>query len=119
MTNILDSFRLDNKIALVTGATGGLGAGIATALAQAGATVATHDRKPSAEQAAAMEQAGVKLAEFNADLSQKTGAQDLFTQVTEKYGRVDILVNVAGTIHRENAENVTLENWDLVLQINL
>src|SRR5579872_2975081 len=49
MNNILDSFRLDNKIALVTGSAGGMGAAIATALAEAGATVATHDRKPPTE----------------------------------------------------------------------
>jgi 2-dehydro-3-deoxy-D-gluconate 5-dehydrogenase len=114
---ILDLFRLDNKVALVTGSASGLGAAIAIALAQAGATVACHgNRRPATETAAAI---GDKAAAFRADLSSTTGAEDLFTQVKEKFGRVDILINNAGTILRAAAEEVALEDWQLVLQVNL
>src|SRR6185312_16683158 len=116
-SNILNLFRLDNKVALVTGSASGLGAAIATALAEAGASVACHgNRRPATETAAAI---GPKAAAFRADLSSTTGAEDLFNQVKEKFGRVDILVNNAGTIIRHAAEEFPLEDWQQVLQVNL
>src|ERR1700758_5414038 len=116
-TNILDSFRLDNKVALVTGSASGLGAAVAIALAQAGAQVASHGNRRAATETAAT--IGGNAAAFRADLSSTTGAEDLFSQVKEKFGRVDILVNNAGTILRAAAEEVTLADWQLVLQVNL
>src|SRR5437899_3159858 len=77
--NILDSFRLDNKVALVTGSASGLGAAIAIALAQAGATVACHGNRRAATETAAT--IGGDAAAFRADLSSTTGAEDLFIQV--------------------------------------
>ncbi|GGA54514.1 2-deoxy-D-gluconate 3-dehydrogenase [Edaphobacter acidisoli] len=115
--NVLDLFRLDNQVALVTGSASGLGAAIAAALAQAGAAVACHgNRRPATETAAAI---GSKAAAFRADLSSTNGAEDLFTQVTKKFGRIDILVNNAGTIIRHAAEEFPLEDWQQVLQVNL
>ncbi len=120
MQNILDLFRLDNKVALITGAASGLGAAIATALAQAGATVAVHgNRRPADETAAEITAAGSRALAFQADLSTTAGAETLFNQVKEKLGRVDILVNNAGTIHRNAAEDTLLEDWERVLQVNL
>ena len=117
MQTILDLFRLDNKVALVTGAASGLGAAIATALAQAGATVAVHgNRRAATETAAAI---GSKAAAFRADLSSTEGASELFGQVMDKFGRVDVLVNNAGTIIRHAAEEYPLEDWQTVLQVNL
>src|SRR5229473_5224116 len=115
--NILDSFRLDNKVALVTGSASGLGAAIAIALAQAGVTVACHGNRRAATETATT--IGGNAAAFRADLSSTTGAEDLFTQVKEKFGRVDILINNAGTILRAAAEEVTLADWQQVLQVNL
>jgi 2-deoxy-D-gluconate 3-dehydrogenase len=115
--NILDLFRLDGKVALITGAASGLGAAIATALAQAGAEVAVHgNRRPADETAAAI---GAKAAAFQADLSATNGAKTLFDAVYARFGRVDILINNAGTIHRDSAVNTTLESWEQVLQVNL
>jgi 2-deoxy-D-gluconate 3-dehydrogenase len=120
MQNILDLFRLDNKVALVTGAASGLGAAIATALSQAGAAVAVHgNRRPADETAAAITAAGGRAEAFQADLSSTTAAETLFTQVKQKLGRVDILINNAGTIHRNAAEDTLLEDWQQVLQVNL
>jgi 2-dehydro-3-deoxy-D-gluconate 5-dehydrogenase len=117
LANILDSFRLDNKIALVTGSASGLGAAIAVGLAQAGATVACHGNRRAATETAAT--IGGSAAAFRADLSSTSGAEDLFTQVKDKFGRVDILINNAGTILRAAAEDVTLTDWQQVLQVNL
>ncbi|MEO6817253.1 MAG: glucose 1-dehydrogenase [Edaphobacter sp.] len=118
--NALDLFRLDNKVALITGAASGLGAAIATALSQAGATVAVHgNRRPADDTAAAINAAGGRAEAFQADLSSTTGAETLFHQVRQKLGRVDILINNAGTIHRAAAEDTLLEDWQQVVQVNL
>jgi 2-deoxy-D-gluconate 3-dehydrogenase len=114
---VLDLFRLDGKIALVTGAASGLGAAIATALAQAGAEVAVHgNRRPADETAASI---GAKAAAFQADLSSTDGPNSLFDAVHARFGRIDILINNAGTIHRDAAADTSLESWQQVLQVNL
>jgi len=118
MSNILESFRLDNKIALVTGSAGGMGQAIAIALAQAGATIATHDIKPPANTVEIIEAAGSKAAAFSADLADTAAPEALFKQVLDTFGRVDILVNNAGIILREDAINVPLADWLKVIQIN-
>jgi 2-deoxy-D-gluconate 3-dehydrogenase len=115
--SVLELFRLDGRVALVTGASSGLGAAIATALAEAGAQVAVHrNRRPASETAASI---GGRAAVFQCDLSDSKGAERLFSEVVERFGRVDILVNNAGTIHRSAAADFSLEEWQRVLQVNL
>ncbi|MFT4115020.1 2-dehydro-3-deoxy-D-gluconate 5-dehydrogenase KduD [Silvibacterium sp.] len=118
MTTSRDSlFSLEGKVALVTGAAGGIGAAIAQALAQAGAQVAVHgNRRPADETALAI---GEAAAAFSADLSQSEGAEQLFHAVRARFGRVDLLINNAGMIHRAAAEEFALEDWNRVLQVNL
>jgi 2-dehydro-3-deoxy-D-gluconate 5-dehydrogenase len=116
-SNVLDTFRLDGKTALVTGSASGLGAAIAIALAQAGATVACHGNRRAATETA--EAIGANATAFRADLGSTTGPEDLFQQVHDTYGKVDILVNNAGTIHRDAAVDTSLESWQQVLQVNL
>ena len=98
---ILDRFKLDGKVALVTGASAGLGAAIAVALAEAGADVAAHgnSREPGAtcERVAA---AGRRSLALLGDLSDRDTPRKLFERALEEFGRVDILVNNAGTIRR-------------------
>ena len=116
-TSILDLFRLDGKVALITGAASGLGAAIATALADAGAVVAVHgNRRPADETAASI---GGRAAAFQADLSETTGPEALFSAVKSHFGHIDILINNAGTIHRDAAVDTTLDSWQQVLQVNL
>lgn len=120
MANILDSFRLNGKVALVTGAASGLGAAIAAAMAEAGASVACHgNRRPATETTASIEATGSQAAAFSADLSSTDGAKALMEQVLARFGRIDILVNNAGTIIRHQAEEFPLEDWQTVLQVNL
>jgi len=114
---VLDHFRLDNKVALVTGASAGIGASIALALAEAGATVACHGNSRPAEATAAS--IGGSAAAFQADLSSTKGAQQLFDQVAAKFGHIDILINNAGTIIRHEAVDYPFEDWQRVIQINL
>ncbi len=114
---VLDLFRLDGKVALVTGAASGLGAAIAVALAQAGAQVAVHGNQRASGKTA--EAIGGAAADFQADLSHTAGAESLFGRVLEHFGRVDILFNNAGITRRASAEETTLDDWQQVLQVNL
>ena len=119
---VMDLFRLDGRVALVTGAASGMGAAIAVALAEAGASVAVHgNRRPADETAAAIgEVAGTdRAAAFQGDLGSDTAADVLFANVKARFGRVDILINNAGMIYRSAAEELALADWQQVLQVNL
>ncbi|MFZ1086826.1 MAG: SDR family oxidoreductase [Terracidiphilus sp.] len=118
--SIADSFRLDGKTALVTGAAGGLGAAIAIALADAGAAVACHGNRRSAQETCSrIRVLGHRAESFTADLSLADGAETLFSAVAGAMGAPHILVNNAGTIHRDSAESYSTEAWMRVLQVNL
>ena len=116
---ILDDFSLKGKVAVVTGANTGLGQGMCVALAQAGAKVAGVARRSCEETAALIEKDGGVFFEVIADLSDTANASVILEKVLEKYGRADILVNNAGIILREDAMNVTEEDWNKVININL
>ncbi len=116
---ILNRFRLDGKIALVTGAATGLGAAIAEALAEAGAAVACHGNRRGADATVeSIRQAGGTAQAFTADLGTVDGAEKLFADASA-LGPIGILVNNAGMIHRSPAEEFGAEDWDRVLQVNL
>jgi len=118
--SILDLFRLDGKTALVTGAASGLGAAIALALAEAGAAVACHgNRRPAEETSNRIRSMGRESKSFSADLSAPDGATNLFNEVSATMGAPHILVNNAGTIYREPAEDYNFDAWMQVLQVNL
>lgn len=117
---ILDQFRLDRKLALVTGSASGLGAAIAVALAEAGASVACHgNRRPADETSTSIRAFGRESQSFAADLGKPDGARELYEAVSAAMGAPDILVNNAGTIYREPAEDYNSEAWMNVLQVNL
>jgi 2-deoxy-D-gluconate 3-dehydrogenase len=118
--SILERFRLDGKTALVTGAASGLGAAIAVALAEAGANVACHgNRRPAEETSARIRQLGRDSKSFAADLSDAGGAAKLFEEVSAAMGAPHILVNNAGTIYREPAEEYNMDAWMKVIEVNL
>lgn len=117
---ILDRFRLAGKLALVTGSATGLGAAIAVALAEAGASVACHgNRRPAEETSEKIRSQGHKSKSFAADLSRPEGADLLYQAVAHEMGSPDIVVNNAGTIYREPAEDHDLQAWMTVIQVNL
>jgi 2-deoxy-D-gluconate 3-dehydrogenase len=117
---ILDQFRLDGKVALVTGSASGLGAAIAVALAEAGASVACHgNRRPADETSERIRTMGRVSKSFAADLSKPYGADSLYEAVAAAMGAPEILVNNAGMIYREPAENYDTQAWMTVLQVNL
>lgn len=115
---ILDMFRLDGKVAVVTGANTGLGQGMCVALAQAGAKVAGVARRSCDETKRLIEENGGEFIEIIADLSSTEPVQRILDEAVEKYGKVDILVNNAGIIIREDAIDYTEEAWDKVIDVN-
>jgi 2-dehydro-3-deoxy-D-gluconate 5-dehydrogenase len=118
---ILDSFRLDGQVALVTGGGRGLGQGVALALAEAGADVALLGRADASETVARIEALGRRAHQVRRDLAQASPA-DLAADVaavTAALGGVDILVNNAGTIARAPAVDYQESDWEQVLRVNL
>jgi len=118
---ILDLFKLDGKIALVTGADKGLGQGLVLALAEAGADVVGLSRSDSGKTAEAVHVLGCQYHALSYDL-QTTNADALRNIVEEaasQFGRLDILVNNAGTIRRGPALEFSETDWDDVIQVNL
>jgi len=103
----------------VTGASAGLGAAIAIALAQVGANVVCHGNSRSPQPTCnQIERLGKKAVPVQADLSKVAGAEELFTKAFE-FAPIDILVNNAGTIRRAKAAEYSDEDWNAVLQVNL
>jgi 2-deoxy-D-gluconate 3-dehydrogenase len=118
----IPGFRLDRKIALVTGASKGLGETIAHALAESGATVAIVARdKALLDQVAqkAKKLYGGVMYTFQADLIDIHGYPRLITQIESDVGPIDILVNNAGTTIQQSAIDVDEQTWDYILDLNL
>jgi 2-deoxy-D-gluconate 3-dehydrogenase len=118
----IDLFRLDGKVALVTGASRGLGAAMAVALAGAGADVALHassERPAQTEKAIADAAVGCKTCAITADLAQRESAERIVSEALTAFGRIDIVVNNAGIIRRQAAVDHSDEYWDTVIDVNL
>lgn len=115
---ILDLFKLNGKVAIVTGANTGLGQGMAVALAQAGAKVVCVARRSCEDTRKLIERDGGCFTEVIADLSSMEVIPLIINGALDAYGRVDILVNNAGIIKREDAIDFSEENWDSVIQVN-
>lgn len=115
---ILDRFKLDGKVAIVTGANTGLGQGMCIALAEAGAKVVGVARRDCEETKEKVEEAGGEFYAIKADLSTMEPIDRIVRETVEKYGRIDILVNNAGIIKREDAMEYTEDEWDCVVFLN-
>ena len=116
---ILDDFRLDGKVAIVTGASTGLGQGMCYALAEAGAKVVGVDYVEMPDTEAKMKEMGKEFVGVVANLMTIEPIQMIIDTAINSFGRVDILVNNAGIIRREDAIEFSEKNWDDVIAINL
>jgi 3-oxoacyl-[acyl-carrier protein] reductase len=113
---------LTERIAVVTGASRGIGRGIALELAACGATVVVNFQKnvQSAEEVAQqIVSAGGKASVFGADVGQEDGANSLIKYATDTYGKIDILVNNAGTTRDNVIMLMSADDFDSVIQTNL
>ncbi|MDQ3753815.1 MAG: 2-dehydro-3-deoxy-D-gluconate 5-dehydrogenase KduD [Acidobacteriota bacterium] len=117
---MLDLFKLEGKRALVTGASAGLGAVIAIALAEAGADIACHGNSHEPETTCAqIEQLGRRAFAVKGDLSKRQSPREIFDETIKAFDRIDVLVNNAGTIRRAPAFDYSEEDWTHVLEVNL
>lgn len=118
---ILDKFRLDGRTALVTGASSGLGQAIAIALAQAGADVACHchSNGKADETCSTITDLGRRAISVTGDLGDKNAPGQIVEKALAEFGRIDILINNAGTIRRAPAVDYSEDDWSTVIEINL
>jgi 2-deoxy-D-gluconate 3-dehydrogenase len=115
-----DAFKLDGRVALVTGASTGLGQAIAIALAEAGADVACHGNTHAPDETcAAVMKVGRQSLPLAGDLSVRETPRHLIEKTIAHFGQLDILVNNAGTIRRAPATSYSEEDWATVIEVNL
>ncbi len=118
----MSSKKLEGQVAIVTGASSGIGAGVAKALAAEGAlVVVNYSSSPEKAEAVLTEikQLGGEGCTFKADVSKEAEVVDMFQQAIKRYGTVDILVNNAGLQKDAKFHEMTLDQWNFVLGINL
>jgi 2-dehydro-3-deoxy-D-gluconate 5-dehydrogenase len=115
------NFRVDNKIALVTGCSSGIGMDIAIELAHSGADIigVSNNLASGSEVEQAVEAAGRKFYPYTADFSDRDSLYSFLEKVKADHPRIDILINNAGHILREPAANHSDEYWDTIININL
>jgi 2-deoxy-D-gluconate 3-dehydrogenase len=116
---ILDKFSLNGKVSIVTGASRGLGEGMALALAEAGADVAVVASSDKVNDTAAKIKAlGRKGLAIQADLASTEPIPGIITKTLAEFGKIDILVNCAGIIRRAPAIEFSEKDWDDVISVN-
>jgi 2-deoxy-D-gluconate 3-dehydrogenase len=116
---ILEQFRLDGQIALVTGGTKGLGRAIALAMAEAGADIAVVSRTADPGTERAVLALGRRYLHHSADLTNRSQTEAVVPAVLGKMGDIDILVNNAGIIRRSSATDYSQADWDATIAIDL
>jgi NAD(P)-dependent dehydrogenase (short-subunit alcohol dehydrogenase family) len=118
---VLDSFRLNGRVSVVTGANRGIGRALAVALAEAGSDVVlvVRDTTPSAPLLGALKGLGVRAAAFRADVTDKAEMDAVVPDIVAELGKVDILVNNAGACIHRPALDVPEEEWRHVIDVNI
>ncbi|MBB5402421.1 2-deoxy-D-gluconate 3-dehydrogenase [Paraburkholderia sp. JPY162] len=115
----MNTFDLSGKVAIVTGSNTGLGAAMAVALAAAGCDIVGVSRADAGTTAARVEALGRRFADVRADLASISSVDDIMRAAVEAFGRLDVLVNNAGIIRREDALEFGEDDWDAVMDVNL
>jgi 2-deoxy-D-gluconate 3-dehydrogenase len=111
---------LADQVALVTGASAGIGAAIATGLAQAGADVACHgNSRPPDATCNAVRKLGRRALAVRGDLAKRSTPAAMVRETIEHFGRIDLLINNAGLIRRSPAAMVAEADWDTTMEVNL
>lgn len=117
----LELFSLEGKVAMITGAASGIGLATARRLAEMGASIALVDiNEPKGKDAAEeIKSLGRKAEFFRCDVTSNSDCKKTTEDVYQEFGKIDILFNNAGVIRRKNIVELSEEEWDLVLNVNL
>ena len=115
----IEKFILKGKVAIVTGATRGLGQGIAIGLAGAGADIVGVGRSDHSQTREKIESLGRRYLELKLDVGEETTPELVVQKTVEHFGKVDILVNAAGITRRVMAIDISRKDWQDVLDVNL
>jgi len=112
---------IDNKVAIVTGGAGGIGSAIVQRFAREGAKLAVADIDADAAQVQvkAVSARGSDAIRIVVDVTDKQSVGDMVKATLERWGKIDILVNVAGGAQRQNIVDISAEDWDRVVNLNL
>ena len=118
---VAELFDLGGKVAIVTGGNGGLGLGMALGLAEAGANIVVAARNPdkTAQALQQIEALGVQARGVAVDVRQESSIRSMVADAIDAFGRVDILVNNAGISIRKQPQELSADEWDQVLDVNL
>jgi 3-oxoacyl-[acyl-carrier protein] reductase len=117
-----NDMKLKGRVAIVTGAARGIGVDVATALAKEGANIVVNyskSRDKAVELAKNLQKLNVEAAPIKADVRNWDEVKTMVNQTVEKFGRVDVLYNNAGVLHRVMPEELTPEMWDECIDVNL
>lgn len=119
--SVMDNFRIDGKVALVTGASYGIGYAMAKGLADAGATIVFNDRNQEALDKAleAYKADGIDAKGYICDVTDEAGVEAMIAKIEEEVGSVDILVNNAGIIKREPMHEMSAADFRQVIDVDL
>ncbi|BCX18243.1 MAG: 2-deoxy-D-gluconate 3-dehydrogenase [Geminicoccaceae bacterium] len=114
-------FDLSGKVAIVTGGNGGIGLGMAKGLAEAGAAVVVAGRNEvkNAEAVAELARLGARAIAVQVDVTSEASCREMVAKTVQEFGRLDILINNAGTNIRKRPEEYSLEEWRTILETNL
>lgn len=122
MTNLLEHFKLQGKVAIISGGTIGIGQSMALALAQAGVHIIIADHNVSLTNKAL---SGIKQSEdfetiaLKVDINDPTSVNQMLNNVIEQFGKIDMLVNKVGMTYNVTEEELTFEDWNKVMNLNL
>jgi len=109
-------FNLKNKVAVITGASGGLGEGMAKALSGAGAKIAVLDLKDGKN---TLKKLKTKSKYYHVDASHEENVKSVLNQVVKDYGKIDILINNSGIFIKTPVVSTDLKDWDKIINVNL
>ena len=115
----LEKFRLDGKLALITGGTRGIGLAIAHSFGEAGARLVISSRSPVPEAERSLRNAGYEVDFIAADLEQEQAPQQLVDEVLKRHGRIDVLVNNAGVAIHGDSGDFDEARWRRIMSLNL